>query len=119
VRIGSQTAIDQTQLLSLSSQQDLSATSVRQRSAYTDTYNRNAQSASVIDAEYVDTYQDTAAAASPQRVNNTQPQLDLDQSRQQHASGVASQTQRNSQIGRYQALAADTPMPGTYLNVFA
>lgn len=81
-----------------------------------DGYNKNAASAQVIEAEYVDSYspdnkivdqkpQDFPLTLEPEIVSLTQePETDQ---------------KLNSNINKYQTKPVDVPHPGTYLNIFA
>ena len=81
-----------------------------------DSYNKNAASAQVIEAEYVDLY-------SPDTKALQQENQDLDLTLEPK---MVSQTQEpetnqniNSIVNKYQMKPVDVPHPGTYLNIFA
>ncbi len=80
-----------------------------------DSYDKNAASAQVIDAEYVDMYspdsitlqrerQDLNLTLEPERISPKQKPVNLNS---------------NSVTSKYDMPSVDTPPPGTYLNIFA
>ncbi len=72
-------------------------------------HSRSTESSSVIDAEYVEIY-------TSENVHSFKPSgFEVAQSsggQQQHIS-------RQNLVGHYKKMAADTPMPGKYLDIFA
>ena len=81
-----------------------------------DSYNKNAASAQVIDAEHVDLYspdsktlqqehQDIYSTLEPEMVSPTQE--------------PKTNQNINSIVNKYQTKPVDVPHPGTYLNIFA
>ncbi len=81
-----------------------------------DSYARNAATAQVIDAEYVDLYSANTVALQ-QEPMNLNAILEPVSAPQTQASETRQKT--NSSIGQYQMAPVDTPLPGTYLNIFA
>ncbi|MEA3363263.1 MAG: hypothetical protein U9Q61_08370 [Thermodesulfobacteriota bacterium] len=81
-----------------------------------DSYSKNAASAQVIDAEYVDLYNpDTVALQQEcQDLNLTlEPETALPPKESETDPNI------NSIINKYQMAPLDIPHPGTYLNIFA
>lgn len=80
-----------------------------------DSYDRNAASAQVIEAEYVDLYR-------PDRKDLQQtpqpPQLTLEPEVVSRTQGSEAGPNINSILNKYQTKPVDVPHPGTYLNIF-
>ncbi len=81
-----------------------------------DSYVRNAASAEVIDAEYVESYTPVSNTFALER---EQLNLSLEPESFQQSSKDTPGIRLNEKINKYQFKAFDTPPPGTYLNVFA
>jgi hypothetical protein len=81
-----------------------------------DSYSKNAASAQIIDAEYVELY-------SPENKIFQQENQKLHQTLEPGASSTQQEyapvKKDNSSFSRYQMTPVDTPLPGTYLNIFA
>ncbi|MDX2479832.1 MAG: hypothetical protein QNK24_05800 [Desulfuromusa sp.] len=81
-----------------------------------DSYSKNAASAQVIDAEYVDLY-------NPDTMDLQQERQDLHLTLEPDMAfpGQAPETGQkfNSSVSKYQMTPIDAPPPGTYLNIFA
>lgn len=80
-----------------------------------DSYGKNAASAQVIDAEYVDTY-------SPDNITLQRERQDLNLTLEPEQTSPKQQPvdrNSNSVASKYDMPPIDTPPPGTYLNVFA
>ena len=81
-----------------------------------DSYTQNATSAQVIDAEYVDLYnQETRVFKQENQSQHLTLETDATSPQQKFESGQ----DMNSVLSRYQMAPIDTPPPGTYLNIFA
>ena len=78
-----------------------------------DSYEKNAASAQVIDAEYVDLY--TPKNRTPQQAQN----LDILSEAEVPETEAATQSLEQPTTEKYQLQAPDTPPPGTYINYFA
>ena len=81
-----------------------------------DSYNKNAASAQIIDAEYVDLY-------SPDSKTLQQEHQDIYSTLEPEMVSPAQEPKTNQNINsivnKYQMKAVDVPHPGTYLNIFA
>jgi len=105
---------DQTRLVSLESNsaaENRVGKQQRLRQA-NDSYNKNAASAQVIDAEYVDLY-------TPESVVPQQQNVDITFKPEASSSVSAQQLSEFPVASRYQLQDPDTPPPGTYINYFA
>ena len=80
-----------------------------------DSYSKNAASAEIIDAEYVDLYSSEAKTFQQEKLALHQT-LDSGAAPSQQKSAIS---HNSSAFNRYQIGPADTPLPGTYLNIFA
>ncbi len=78
-----------------------------------DSYSKNAASAQVIDAEYVDLY--TPDSLAPQQTQSPGIILEPESSIEKPAMQVLEQPATE----KYQLQTPDTPPPGTYVNYFA
>jgi len=105
---------DQTRLVSLESNsaaENRVGKQQRLRQA-NDSYNKNAASAQVIDAEYVDLYTSENVVPLQQKANITfEPEAT--------SSALEQQLSESPVTSRYQLQEPDTPPPGTYINYFA
>ncbi|MEA3544962.1 MAG: hypothetical protein U9R69_07050 [Thermodesulfobacteriota bacterium] len=81
-----------------------------------DSYNKNASSAQVIDAEYVDVYH-----PAPQTLQQERQELNLTLEPETGSLKQKNETDQNinSSVGKYKKAPVDVPRPGTYLNTFA
>jgi len=81
-----------------------------------DSYDKNAASSQVIEAEYVDLY-------SPASSNLQHEKQDLLRTLEAEVGSssqpVETAQNNNSMVSKYQMVPIDTPSPGTYLNIFA
>ena len=105
---------DQTRLVSLESNstaENRVGKQQRLRQA-NDSYSKNAASAQVIDAEYVDLY-------TPEKVVTQQQNSDITFEPESPSSVSAQQLSESPVTSRYQLQDPDTPPPGTYINYFA
>ena len=105
---------DQTRLVSLESNsaaENRVGKQQRLRQA-NDSYSKNAASAGVIDAEYVDLY-------TPEKVVSQQQNPDITFEPESTSSALAQQLPESPVASRYQLQDPDTPPPGTYINYFA
>ena len=105
---------DQTRLVSLESNsaaENRVGKQQRLRQA-NDSYNKNAASAQVIDAEYVDLY-------TPEKIVPQQQNTDITLEPESTSSVSAQQLSEPPVASRYQLQDSDTPPPGTYINYFA
>lgn len=80
-----------------------------------DSYSKNAASAEIIDAEYVDLYSSETKPFQQEKLTLYQT-LESEAASSQRKSTIGN---NNSVFSRYQMGPADTPPPGTYLNIFA
>ena len=81
-----------------------------------DCYNKNAASAQVIDAEYVDLYSPDTKILQQQHQDL---HLTLEPEIASHMQEPATDQNINSIVNKYQTKPVDVPHPGTYLNIFA
>ena len=81
-----------------------------------DSYNKSAASAEIIDAEYVDLYSSKAKTFQQEKLT-LQQTLETEAASSQQKLAIGNNN--NSVFSRYQMGPADTPPPGTYLNIFA
>ena len=77
-----------------------------------DSYDKNAASAQVIDAEYIDLY-------TPENIIPQQQNPDITFEPEAASSVLAQQLSESPVASRYQLQDPDTPPPGTYINYFA
>ena len=102
--------IQQTQLLPQTVPQRHTAVAI-------DSYRRSTDSATIIDAEYVEVFR-TSQIALPSKPGNISSDFGTDKMNLQSA-GQQQRLSKHNLVSRYQEMAADTPIPGKYLNVFA
>ncbi len=81
-----------------------------------DSYNKNAASAEVIEAEYVDLY---TIDTKDLRQEHQNLHLTLEPEMVSQAQGSEIDQNIDSILNRYQTKPIDMPLPGTYLNIFA
>jgi len=81
-----------------------------------DSYSKNAASAEIIDAEYVDLYSSETKTFQHEKLTLHQT-LESNTAALQQDSAIVKNN--NSVFNRYQMVPIDTPPPGTYLNIFA
>jgi len=81
-----------------------------------DSYNKNAASAQVIEAEYVDVYH-----PAPQTLQQERQELNLTLEPEIGSPKQKTETDliNNSIVGKYIKAPVDVPRPGTYVNIFA
>ena len=115
MQINSFPILNRSQLVALESTpatSDRAGTQQRLRQA-NDSYNKNAASAQVIDAEYVDLY-----SAENKSIRKTQD-IDVMLATNAPEENRATQSLQQLTTGKYQLQDPDTPPPGTYINYFA
>lgn len=117
MRIDHLTNID---LISLQTQQaQLLPQSVKQRqnAAALDSYTRSTESATIIDAEYIEIF---SASKIPLPSRPSSILIDFDTNEVNQYSGRQQQRiSKNNPVSRYQEMAVEAPMQGKYLNIFA
>lgn len=117
MRIDHSTNID---MISLQTQQmQLLPQSVprRQTAAAIDSYSRSRESAPIIDAEYVEVFS-TSKITLPSKPSGISSDFGTDEVNQ-NSRGQQQGISKHHLVSRYQEMAADTPIPGKYLNIFA
>lgn len=89
----------------------------RQTAVALDSYTRSTESATIIDAEYVEVFR-TGRIALPAKPGGLSCDFGTDKMNQ-NSGGQQQRIARHNLVSRYQEMAADTPTTGKYLNVFA
>ena len=115
MQIGSSHVYNRSQLVALESNPvtaDQTGRQQRLRQA-NDSYSKNAASAQVIDAEYVDLY--TPDSPTPQQMQSPGVIFEVESPEEKPAMQVLEQPTTE----KYQLQHPDTPPPGTYINYFA
>ena len=115
MRIAGSQTFNRTQLVTLESDPAMSDQAKKQQQLRqaNDCYTRNAASAQIIDAEYIDAYSpEHPVTPQQQGINNIFEPVVL-------LTSAAKQAYHQPAISKYQGQVSDTPPPGTYINYFA
>ncbi|MBB1094540.1 hypothetical protein HUU61_25060 [Rhodopseudomonas palustris] len=89
----------------------------RQTAVVLDSYSPSTASGTIIDAEYVEIFS-ISKIALPATPGGISSDFGPDQVNQS-SDGQQQRLARHNPVNRYIEMAADTPIPGTYLNIFA
>ncbi len=90
----------------------------RQTAVALDSNSRSTESASIIDAEYFEIY-NLSKIALPYKPSANSDDLSTDAVNQKSGGQQQQRISKYNLLRRYQAMAADTPIAGKYLNIFA
>ena len=117
MRINNTYIFDQPKLPATHAERSANNSAVKQQRVQQakDSYSKNAASAEIIDAEYVDLYNSETKTFQQEKLTLHQT-LESETAPSQQKSAIGN---NNSVFNRYQMGPADTPPPGTYLNIFA
>ena len=117
MRIDDSSRIHQISLPSPKAQLLLQSVPSRRAVAVRDSSSRTAESASVIDAEYVEIYS-TGKNALSYKSSALSSEIGIDEMNQ-NLGGQQQRISQQNMVNRYREMAADPLMPGKFLDIFA